>query len=347
MRCARHIALSAACQADIGRFGPPQSPAAASTFTTGVVVGMFAVGLMVLGASAAFGQDYPTKPIRILTGAPGAGSDFAARQIAQGLTTSLGQQVIVDNRAIIADIVAQAPPDGYSLLLDGASLWIAPFLEARPYDVIRDFAPISSVVTSPNVLALHPAVAANSVKELIALAKAKPGALNYSSSGAGGSTHLPAALFTSMAGVNIVRIPYKGGGAAVVALLAGETQLMFAGAGVVTPHIKSGKLKGLAVTSAEPSALIPWLPTVAASGLPGYEATQIFGMFAPAKTPTVRVNRLSQEIVRLLRQADMKERLAKFEMEPTGSAPEQFGALVKSDMAKWGKLIKDAGIRAD
>ncbi len=313
----------------------------------GFAAGAFSIGLTVLGASVASGQDYPTRPIRILTGAAGGSADFSSRQIAQGLTASLGQQVIVDNRSVVAtDIVAKAPPDGYSLLLDGGSFWIAPLLQATPYDVVRDFAPISSVITSPNVLVVHPSVAANSVKELIALAKAKPGALNFASSGTGGSSHLSGELFKALAGINIVHVPFKGSGAALASQIAGEVQLQFSPAATASPHVKSGRLRALAATTAQPSPLAPGLPVIAAT-LPGYEAIQILGIFAPAKTPAARVNRLSQEIVRILKQADVKEQLASFGMEATGSTPEELAATLKFEIAKWGKLLKDAGVRVN
>ena len=307
----------------------------------------YAAGLTVLAPGLACGQDFPTRPIRILTGAAGGSADFASRQLAQGLTVRLGQQVIVDNRSVVAtDIVAKAPPDAYSLLLDGGSFWIAPLLQDTPYDVVRDFSPISSVITSPNVLVVHPSVAANSVKDLIALAKAKPGALNFASSGTGGSSHLSGELFKAMAGVNMVHVPFKGSGAALASQLAGEAQLQFSPAATAAPHVKSGRLRALAATTAQPSPLAPGLPTVAAT-LPGYEAIQILGIFAPAKTPTARINRLSHEIVQILKQREVIDQLAGFGMEATGSAPEELAATLKTEIAKWGKLIKDAGVRAN
>ena len=314
---------------------------------TRCVAGLFSVGLMVLGASKVSGQDFPTRPIRILTGSAGGSADFSSRQVAQGLTASLGQQVIVDNRSILAnDIVAKAPPDGYTLLLDGGSFWIAPLIQETPYDVVRDFSAISSVITSPNVLVVHPSVTANSVKELIALAKARPGALNFASSGTGGSSHLSGELFKAMAGVNIIHVPFKGSGAALTSQLGGEVQMQFSPAATAAPHVKAGQLRALAATTAQPSPLAPGLPPISAT-LPGYEAIQILGIFAPARTPAARINRLSQEIVRILKLPDVREQLAGFGMEATGSTPEAMGAIVKSETAKWGKLIKDAGVRAN
>ena len=203
------------------------------------------------------------------------------------------------------------------------------------------------LVKEVNAFVLHPTVPATSIKELIALARAKPGALNYSSGGAAGSTHLAVELFKSMAGVNIVHIAYKGGGAATTALFGGEVQMTLMGAGSVMPFVKSGKLKALAVTSAEPSAMAPGLPTVAASGVPGYEAVGLFGLLAPAKTPAAIINRLNQEVVRFVNRPEVKERYLNAGLETVGNSPEQFAAIIRSDMARMSKVIKDADIRAD
>lgn len=262
-------------------------------------------------AGSAASRDYPTKPIRMIAPAIGGASDIVARLIGQGLSDSLGRQVVVDNRGSIApEIGAKAPPDGYTVLAYGSPLWLTSFLRANvPWDSVKDFAPITLAASSPNVLVVHPSVAANSVQELIALARAKPGEFNFSSGSTGAATHLTGELFKVMAGVNIVRVPYKGNGPALNALLGGEVQLMFANAGSVAPHLKSGRLRALAVTTAQPSALAPGLPTMAASGLPGYRAEVPTGIFAPAKTPTTLVNLLNREIVRVLNRADVKEKL--------------------------------------
>ncbi len=316
------------------------------------VVWMFSVGMMILGADVLTGQDYPSKPVRIVASEAGGAGDFAARLIAQGLTYSLGQQVIIENRGgsgvIPAEVVAKSAPDGYTLLFFASSLWLLPFIQDNvPYDPVRDFSPITLAIRSPNLIVVHPSLPVKSVKELIALAKAKPGELNYASGLTGSSSHLAAELFSSMAGVNIVRIPYKGIGPALTALIGGQVQLSFANASAVTPHIKSGKLRALAVTSPQPSVLFPGLPTVAASGLPGYESASIFGMFAPAKTPATLINRLNQETVRVLNRADMKERFFNVGVETVGSSPEDFAATMKSEMTRMGKVIKHAGIRAE
>ena len=306
------------------------------------------IGIVLLATSVAVGQNYPNKPIRIVTAEVGGANDIPARAIAQKLTASVGQQVIVENRSGVISIetAAKAPADGYTLLFIGSAMWLAPLLRDKvSYDPVKDFSPITLAVKSPNVLVVHPSVAANSVKELIALAKAKPGVLNYASGSAGTITHLAAELFKAMAGVNIVRIPYKGGGPAIIGLVGGQVQLMFASAGSVTPQVKAGKLRALAVTTAEPSVLAPGLPTIAASGLPGYEAATPYGLLAPAKTPVVIINRLNQEVVRVLNIAEVKEHLLNGGAETVGNSPAQFAAAIKSEMTMWGKVIKDGGIR--
>ena len=246
------------------------------------------------------------------------------------------------------DIVVKAAPDGHTLLLHAGNIWLAPLLRDHvSYDPLRDLSPVTLTSTAPNILVVHPAVPANSVKELIALAKARAGAMNYSSGSTGSSSHLAAELFKAMAGVNIVRITYKGTGPALTALLAGEVQAMFPSAGGVVPHIKSGKLKAMAVTSAQPSALFPGIPTVAASGLPGYESASVAALFAPAKTPAVIINRLNREVVRFLRTTEASERFLSSGVETVGSSPAQLAATIKSDIARMGKVIKDAGIREE
>ena len=304
--------------------------------------------LIAMGAGMASGQDFPRKPIRIVAAAPGGAGDFASRQLAPGLTESLGQQVIVDNRGNISgEVVAKATPDGYTLLADSASFWLSPLIQKMSYDPVKDFSPITLVSAAPNILVVHPSVAANSVKELIALTKAKPGGLNYGSSGTGSSSHLAGELFKSMAGVNIVHIPYSGGGPSVIGLLGGQIELLIPSATAVAPHMKSGKLKPLAVTSADPSALAPGLPTVSAAGLPGFEAATLIALFAPANTPAAIINRLNQETARVLKGAVVRERFFNNGAEVVGNLPHEFAAKLKSEMALWGKVIKDAGIKGD
>jgi tripartite-type tricarboxylate transporter receptor subunit TctC len=314
--------------------------------SSGFTVASIAVAL--LAGTPVYGQDFPNKPIRIVTSEPGGGGDIIARVLAQGMSPSLGQQVIVDNRsgALPGEIVAKAPADGYTLLLHGGSFYLAPFMQKLSYEVQKDFAAVTQAIRSPNVIVVHPSVAANSTKELIALARAKPGQLNYGSGATGVPTHLSAELFKSMAGINIVRIPYKGTGPALTGLISGENQIMFATASAVAPHIKSGKVKALAVTSLEPSPLTPELPTAAAT-VPGYESESIIGVFAPIKTPPATIRRLNQEMVRVLHQPDVKERFFHAGTEAVGNSPEQFAAVIKAEISKWGKVIKDAGIKPD
>lgn len=275
--------------------------------------GLFASALTGLANGAMHAQDYPHNPVRIVASGTGGGGDFASRVIAQGLTSNLGQQVVVENRGGgigAAEVVARAQPDGYTLMFYGSTIWVSPFMRSNlPYDPVRDFAPVTLAIRSPNVLAVNPSVAAKSVKQLIALVKSKPGELNYAARASGSTPHLAAELFKSMAGVEVVRIPYKSNGAAYTDLLSGQVQLMFATTGGATPHIQSGKLRALAVTGAQPSPLVPGLPTVSAAGLPGYESVSMSGVFVPAKTPRLLVNRISSEIIKVLNSADVKERL--------------------------------------
>ena len=272
------------------------------------VVETFSIGLMVLEADAASAQGYPGKPIRIITGGIGGGADLITRQISQGIAGPLGQPVVTDNRPSVqaTQAVSQASPDGYTVLVSGASVWTLPLSQKAPYDV-NDLAPISQITREPAILTVHPSLPAKSVKELIALAKARPGELNYAMGSVGSPTHLAAELFKSLTGVDIVRVAYTGGGPAIAALMRGEVQLSFCDSGPSRPHMKSGRLRTLAVTGAEPSALAPGLPTVAASGVPGYELVGMTAIMAPARTPAPIINRLNQEVVRFLNQPGVKE----------------------------------------
>ena len=311
-----------------------------------VAICMFTAGLMVATAS---GQDYPNKPIRIFTGNIGGGSDFTTRIIAPGVSERLGQQVIVDNRVaqIAIESVAKAPPDGYTLLLIGSPLWVLPFLQSNlAYDPVRDFLPISLADSAPSVVVIHPSLPVKSIKELIALAKVRPGELNFASGSAGSSSFLAGELFKSMAGVNIQGIAYKSTGPALIDLLGGHVQLAFSSAGPVAPHAKAGRLRALAVTSLAPSPLAPGLPTVSAT-VPGYEAVGVAGVFAPVKTPAAIIGRLNRELVQVLSQPDVKEKLFNSGVEAVSSSPDQLAAIVKSDSSKLGKMVKDLGIRRD
>ncbi len=309
------------------------------------------LGTLIIPCAQVTSQPYPSKPIRIVTAEPGGGSDFVSRLIAQGIAGPLAQQVIIENRgggAIIpASIVAQAPADGYTMFIGAASFAIWPLIQKAPYDAVRDFAPIALAATSPNILVVNTAVEAVSVKELIALAKSRPAGLNYASGAAISPAHLAAELFKAMAGVNIVHVPYRGSSPALIDLIAGQVQLMFATSASVSPHIKSGRLRALAVTSAQPSALLPGVPSIAASGVPGYESVTMYGIFAPAKTPAAVIRTLNQEIARLVRKVDVRERLMGVGVEAVGSTPEELGVAIRAEIARLGKVIKDAGIRVD
>ena len=301
--------------------------------------------LVVTGGVSA--QDFPAKPVRIVTSPAGGSADFVARLVAQGISGPLGQQVLVDNRPsiVIAEAVAKAPPDGYTLVLVGNSFFVGSLLQPMPYDSISDFSPVTLTNRAPNILVVHPALPVRSVKELIALAKARPGELHYTSGVTGSSAHLGAELFNAMAHVRTVRVNYKGAGLAVTSLIAGEVQLTF-GAADVLPHVKSGRLRALAVTSLEPTELVPGLPTVAAA-LPGYESVQRQGILAPAKTPAAIINRLNQEMVRVLNTKEVKDKFFNAGVEAVGSSPEQFTATLKSELARMGKVIQDAGIKVE
>jgi tripartite-type tricarboxylate transporter receptor subunit TctC len=264
----------------------------------------------------------------------------------------LGQSVVVENRgggngSIAADTVAKSTPDGYTLLIYSSIVWTLQFMQTVPYDPVRDFAPVTMAAIAPNILVVHPALPVNSVKELIALAKARPGELNYATGGSGSQGHLSAELFKTMAHLNMVRIPYKGSGPALNALMSGQVQLMFVAAGGVLPHVRSGRLKALAVTTARPSAMAPGLPTVASAGLAGYDSNSSYAVLAPSGTPVPVIARLNQEMVRVLKQPETKERLFAAGMEPVGSTPAELAATIKSDMTVLGKLIREQGIRAD
>ena len=304
-------------------------------------------GIMLFGAGGAAAQAFPSKTIRILTTGAGGASDLPARLLAKELQSNLGQPVVVDNRALIGiELAAQAPGDGYTLLHYTSPLWITPLFRSNVgWDLGRDFAPVALTVVSPNILAVHPSLPVKSVKELIALAKRRPGDLNYGTSSTGAGNHIAGELFKSMAGVKIVRIAYKGGGLAVNALVAGEVQVGFPAAGSVTGVIKAGKLRALAVTSLQPTPLAPGLPTMAESGLPGYESTSYTGLFAPAKTPAALVERLSQEVSRALNVPEVKERLFSVGSEVVASSPAQAAATIKSETDRVRKLINEAGLR--
>jgi tripartite-type tricarboxylate transporter receptor subunit TctC len=302
-----------------------------------------------LSAGAVLAQEaYPSRVIRLVTAASGGNADVLGRFVQSGLTGTLGQQVIVDNRGSIAPaVVAKAAPDGYTILISGSSLWLLPLLKPGvPWDV-RDFAPITLATSSPSVLVVHPSVPVRNVRQLIALAKSRPGELNYAAGTLGATPHLAGELFKHMAGVNIVRVGYKGTGPGVIALMSGEVHLMFPGAPAAMPYVKQGRLRALAVCSAEPSPFAPGVPTVAASGVPGFESMSPQGIFAPAGTPPVIVNRLQQELARTLNGEDVKQKLFNAGSQVVTSTPEAFGAMMRADVERIGKLVKAAGLQAE
>lgn len=296
-------------------------------------------------------DSYPDKPVRMLVGfAPGGGTDTTARPVAQKLSELLGQQVIVDNRPgaagnIATEITTRAAPDGYTILMATiASLAINPSLYGNlPFDPEKDLSPVIQVVDSTNILSLHPSVAANSVKDLIALAKAKP--MNFGSSGVGGTGHLAGELFNTMAGVKMTHVPYKGGGPAMIDLVAGNIQVVFATAASAVPQIKGGKIKGLAVTTIKRSGLMPDLPTISEAGLKGFDANNWYGIVVPAKTPRPIINRLNAETAKILAMPDIKNFLFNQGLDVAPGTPEAFGAYIKSERAKWAKVVKESGAK--
>jgi len=307
------------------------------------------------GALPVCAQEYPRKPIRLIVPfAPGGGNDTVARAISQSAGASLGQPVVVDNRAgaggmLGAELAARSPPDGYTLFLGGVgSHAINPNLHAKlPYDPVKDFAPITLIASAPSVLVVNPSLPARTLAEFTALAKASPGRINYASNGNGSSAQLAAVLYESMAGVQMVHVPYKGLAPALVDLLAGEVQAMFSSVVAIVPNIKAGRLRALAVTGKRRAALLPEVPTLDESGVPGYEAGSWYGILAPAGTPQAVVAKLHEAIVRALAKPEVRERLVSEGAEVIGSTPEAFAAHITAELARMGKLIRDAGIRME
>jgi len=306
-------------------------------------------------AQSAVAQSYPTKPIRwIVTYPPGGPTDVVARAIGAKLTEAWGQQIIIDNRAgaggmIGTELGARAAPDGYTLLFGtSAGMTINPALQSKlPYDPVKDFAPVSLLVINPQLLVLNPTVPANSVKELVALAKAKPGQLNYASVGQGSPNHLGMELLKALTGTNIVHVPYKGTGPAITDLLGGQVQLMFNSMPTVLPLVRSGKLRALAVGSTQRISAIADIPTVAESGVPGFENVTWYGMFAPAKTPREIVNKLHAQVVRILAEPDMAQRLSSQGAEPRSSTPDELAKFMRVEFERWAKVIKSAGVKVE
>jgi tripartite-type tricarboxylate transporter receptor subunit TctC len=304
-------------------------------------------------AALAAASDYPTKPVRIIAGFPAGGPvDTIARTVAQKLATAFGQQVIVDNRPgasgiIAADFVAKAPPDGYTLLTVPVTFAITPSLYPKmPYNTEQDLAPVALVAAAPFLLVAHPTLPVRTVRELIALARSKPVQINYASAGSGGMPHLAGELFNSMAGVKLVHIPYKGAAPATIDLVGGQVSLMFNNMLSAMPHVKSGRLRAIAVTSSNRSSVLPDLPTIAET-IPGYEASGWYGAFAPAATPRDIILKLNAEINRGMQQPDVTQRLAGDGVEAVTATPEQFASYLKQEIAKWGKVVKLSGATAD
>src|SRR5712692_5403051 len=306
-------------------------------------------------AAVVLAQGYPSKPIRLIVPfAAGGGNDNVARLVGKRLSESLGQQVVIDNRpgaggVVGAELAAKSAPDGYTLFLGGVgSHAINPNLHDRlPYDPIKDFAPVALLASAPLILVVHPSVPAGSIREFTALARSKPGQLNYASNGNGSSSHLAAVMFEAMAGVAMVHVPYKGLSPALADLLSGRVQLMFSSVVAILPHIKAGKLRGLAVTGSKRLSSMPELPTIAESGLPGYEASSWYGVLAPAGTPREIIARLNAETVKALEQPEVRNSLLAEGAEPIGGPPEKFAAHIKSENERLGKLIRDAKIRLE
>jgi tripartite-type tricarboxylate transporter receptor subunit TctC len=302
--------------------------------------------MMVLGVGAGRAQDhYPSRIVRIVTAAPGSNNDWGARLLADEISPSLGHRVIVENRGgLAAEVVSKSLPDGYTVLFYGPAAWTLQLFRGTGYDPVRDLAPVTLAMSSPIVLVVHPSLPVKSVKQLIALARARPGDLNYASGTIGATPFIAGELFKYMAKVRIERVPYNGTGPSVIGLLSGEVELMFPGAGSVWHFVQQNKLRALGVASASPSALTPGLEPVALT-VPGYESISNIAFFVPARTPAAIINRLNRELVAALGKPDVKERLIKGGVEAVGSSPEELGAYVKSDIAKIELLIKSAGIK--
>ena len=311
--------------------------------------------MLAIGAGGtAHAQSWPAKPIKIVVAyPPGGPNDLSARTVGQRFSEALGQPVIVENRAgaagnIGSQYVAASPPDGYTLLNGASALTIAPALSKNlQYDVAKDFAPISMTVVSSYVLAAHPSVPVNSIKELIALAKSHPGQLNYASSGVGAPPHLAGELLKSMAKIDILHVPYKGVGQSISDLVGGQIDMMFTATNNAVPHVNAGRLKALAVSMKKRSALLPAVPTIDESGLKGFELGSWFGILAPAGTPADIVNRLNGVIVKIVASADFRERMSSQGLDPMSNTPAEFSAYIKSELAKFSKLVQAAHIQAE
>ncbi len=311
---------------------------------------MTVLAALTFSASA---QDYPSRPVRVIVPfAPGGGTDILVRILAPRLSASFGQQIVVENRPgassiIGTDLVVKSPPDGYTLLAVDTSFTVNPSLQAKmPYDSLKDLAPVIHLAAAPVILVIHPSVPAKSVKELVALAKAKPGGLAYASGGNGASTHLAGELFKMVAGVDIVHVPYKGTGPAIADVVAGQVQMNFAGISSARQHVESGRLRAIAVTGDKRNPALPDVPTFAESGLP-VDAGTHWGLLAPAGTPAAVIAKVNAETDRALRLAEVKARIAELGFDAAGGSPEAWAALIRSEMVKWAKVVKEARIKLD
>jgi len=309
------------------------------------ILGAPIASALIVFASIAHAQIYPAKPVRILTSAPGGASDRVSRLIAQGLAAPLGQQVIVDNRPGIISIEAAAKsnPDGYTLLVSSNLVWILPMLQSVRYDALKSFTPIVLAARTPNVVVVHPSIPVTSIRALITLAKSKPGELNYSAGSTGSTPHLTGELFKSRTGAPLLHVAYKGAGPALTALIAGEVHVSFPGAGSALPHVQSGRLRALAVTSAQPSDLMPGIPTVA-STIPGFETVALYGLWAPAGTPSEIVSKLNHDAMSSILSAALKEKFLQSGLEPVRNTSEQFSAMINADLLAMKKVIAEIGI---
>lgn len=324
------------------------------TGVTGMLLGALHGNAMAQVPATAPGAAFPAKTMRIIIGfPPGGATDVAARAVAQKLSEGVGQQVIVDNRPgaasnIGAEAAARAAPDGYTLFMGSVSTAINPSLYSKlGYDPLRDFAAVTQVANTPFLLVTHPSVPAKNVKELVALAKARPGQLNFATAGAGSGGHLFMELFRSIVDINLVAVPYKGAAPATTDVLAGQVPLMFDNILTTLPLVRTGRFRGLAVSTATRSPIAPEIVTMAEAGVAGYEANAWFGLFAPAATPRELITRINAETVRGLQTADMRERLRALGAEPVGSTPDQYAAFLKSEVAKWAKVVRQANVRLD
>jgi tripartite-type tricarboxylate transporter receptor subunit TctC len=309
---------------------------------------------LTIASAPSFAQEYPARPIRLILGfAPGGSTDLVARVVAQKMAEAWGQQVVVDNRPgangmIGADLVAKASPDGYSLLISSIGpMAINASLYKMPYDIVADFAPITYTGNVTNLLVVHPSVAATSVKELIALAKAQPGKLTFGSSGTGGAPHMAVELFRILARVNVVHVPYKGGGPAMADLVGGQISGSFASMPSAIPFVRGGKLRALAVTAPKRSPAEPQVPTISEAGIPGFAVLDWQGLFTTAKTPAAIVNKLNGEVVRILKLQDVVDKLAVAGVEIQTTTPKEWGDFVKSEITKWNKVVKEAGVKVE